>query len=666
MINEFAKISHLVNTVVTRFQITRKECGFADDARHSKTIERIAKPFLKGYFTLAVVGKVSSGKSTFINALLERKGLLPTGHDQTTCGITYIEYGEIPEATITFGDGHQTSIKSDIAGKIHPYVAIPEDYHDLPVNHIDKMILGGFDFKKIWDAREQLEEETLCAKIDKKLLMDYVSHRKKKDIAVEVRMKYPFNEALKGWRIVDTPGIGAIGGLEENTQKLLAIQKDDGSREVDAIIFLQDGSQTLDQSDTKRFVQEQLDNFTESDKGRLFFVLTHSASLEFLDHKESKLNTIQQFYGDKIKCLTFVDSLLHAFISYVEEHDVDLEAYDDIEKPDDWAKDEWRAILSILDDAKRDLKNDGDAVNNETMLRKIKAWANFDNLKSAINQFARNEKQIVLNQLITLIDEDYKGFLHQFQRYNKLIDSDLPGINKAIAELKRKREDYSDRMKLAERKYSINQLLYRFQFIDNELVKFEVCGTIPEVRKRITDLFDEVQLREKALCDEIKMTYSDILKGHDETDIFIDSIDFDSIEKQAEKKSEEQYVISPERTITHFCRENERIPAKYGTRVNEEQKIREFKAIAIKRARNDRDSFKSQFTQKIAGFQKKISEELNKKLIEEQERLNALLDKLKDKESSIAQNYAQIEKLQQAQSELAQQVNESGFTFNPN
>lgn len=588
MINEFAKISELVNTIVTRFKITRKECGFADDARHSKTIERIAKPFLKGYFTLAVVGKVSSGKSTFINALLERKGLLPTGHDQTTCGITYIEYGEIPEATITFGDGHKTTIKNDIAGKIHPYVAIPEEYHDLPVNHIDKMILGGFDFKKIWDAREQLEEETLCAKIDKELLMDYVSHRKKKDIAVEVRMKYPFNEALKGWRIVDTPGIGAIGGLEENTQKLLAIQKDDGSREVDAIIFLQDGSQTLDQSDTKRFVQEQLDNFTESDKGRLFFVLTHGAELAFLDHKESKLNTIQQFYGDKIKCLTFVDSLLHAFISYVEEHDVDLEAYDDIEKPDDWAKDEWRAILSILDDAKRDLKNDGDAVNNETMLRKIKAWANFDNLKSAINQFARNEKQIVLNQLITLIDEDYKGFLHQFQRYNKLIDSDLPGINKAIAELKRKREDYSDRMKQAERKYSINQLLYRFQFIDNELVKFEVCGTIPEVRKRITDLFDEVQLREKALCDEIKMTYSDILKGHDETDIFIDSIDFDSIEKQAEKKSEEQYVISPERTITHFCRENERIPAKYGTRVNEEQKIREFKAIALKRARNDR------------------------------------------------------------------------------
>ena len=88
----------------------------------------------------------------------------------------------------------------------------------------------------------QLEEETLCPAIDKFLLKDYVEHRKKKDIAIEVRMKYPFNEELKGWRVIDTPGIGAIGGIETRTKQLLATQKEDGSREVDAIIFLQNGS----------------------------------------------------------------------------------------------------------------------------------------------------------------------------------------------------------------------------------------------------------------------------------------------------------------------------------------------------------------------------------------------------------------------------------------
>ena len=82
----------------------RRKCDIKDDEWHSRSIEKLAASFLEGSFTLAVVGKVSAGKSTFINALLGCKDLLPTGHDQTTCGVTSIEYGEEPEATITFAD----------------------------------------------------------------------------------------------------------------------------------------------------------------------------------------------------------------------------------------------------------------------------------------------------------------------------------------------------------------------------------------------------------------------------------------------------------------------------------------------------------------------------------------------------------------------------------
>lgn len=86
-INEFARLRKLVDTALNRYREVRKGCGIADDGWHSRSIERIAKPFINGHFTLAVVGKVSSGKSSFINALLGCKDLLPTGHDQTTCGI---------------------------------------------------------------------------------------------------------------------------------------------------------------------------------------------------------------------------------------------------------------------------------------------------------------------------------------------------------------------------------------------------------------------------------------------------------------------------------------------------------------------------------------------------------------------------------------------------
>ena len=56
--NEFAKATLLVDTVLKKYREVRKTCGIADDAWHSRSIERMAKPFIKGYFTLAVVGKV--------------------------------------------------------------------------------------------------------------------------------------------------------------------------------------------------------------------------------------------------------------------------------------------------------------------------------------------------------------------------------------------------------------------------------------------------------------------------------------------------------------------------------------------------------------------------------------------------------------------------------
>ena len=659
--NEFAKITLLVDTALKRYREVRKVCGIADDGWHSRSIERMAMPFIKGYFTLAVVGKVSSGKSTFINALLGCKDLLPTGHDQTTCGVTYIEYGKTPEVTITFGDGHKTTIKDNISGKIKPYVAIPEKYHNLPVNNIDDMIMGGYDFNKIWEVHEQIERETLCPKIDETLLKEYVGNRKKKDIAVEVRMKYPFNEELKGWRVIDTPGIGAIGGIETRTKQLLAIQKEDGSREVDAIIFLQNGNQTLDQTDSKKFVNEQLENLTESDKRRLFYVLTHSSSTDFLNHKDPKLDFINQNYGDKIKCLTYADSLLYTFISDLEGRGKDLKGYDEFEKPEDWADDEWDAIMAILDHARRHLKKAGDAFNNDTMLRTIKTWANFDSLKSEINQFAKNEKQKSLQELIDLIATDYSGFVTQLDLEKKLVDGDLTKINEAIEGVKTKRSEYSTLAKEVDKKINIDEITSRFQFIDNELKNFDSLKSIDAVRTAITNLFDNVQKTEKNLFQEITKTFSDFFKKYDSNDIVLESLDFDTILQEATSRSQEKYEISPEEVTFHFSSPNETIPAQYGTRTNEDKKLREFKAISLKRARRNKDVFLPQMNQKVHQMRELIFNELNKKLKEEETRFEELKSKLSIKEEFKAENDKFIAESHAAGKELIKLVEEYGI-----
>lgn len=661
--NEFAKIGKLVDTIITRYREVRKDCGIPDNGWHSRTIERMATPFIKGYFTLAVVGKVSSGKSTFINALLGCKDLLPTGHDQTTCGVTYIEYGENPEVTIVFGDGHKKVIKDDISGKIKPHVAIPEKYHHLPVNNIDDMIMGGYDFKKIWEVHNQLEEETLCPPIDKSLLKEYVERRKKKDIAVEVRMKYPFNEELKGWRVIDTPGIGAIGGIETRTKQLLATQKEDGSREVDAIIFLQNGSQTLDQTDTKKFVKEQLDNFTESDKDRLFYVLTHSGSSNFLNHKESKIDFITKNYGNKIKVLTYADSLLFSFLTDLKDSDVSLDEYMNFDQPVGWEEDEWDAIMDILSKAQRHLKKIGDSFNHDTMLRTIKEWSHFEELKNEINSFAKNEKQKTLRKLLNIIATDYLGFVQQLDKDKQLVDGDLATINNEIKNVEEKRLGYNKLAQIADNVIKIDRIKAEFDFIETELRGFERLNSIDRVRTAVTNLFDSVQKKEKEVFDDIIKQFSGFFKDFDSTDIVLESIDFKAIENEAASKSKESYVIEPERVITHTSSPDERIPAKYGTRTNNETKLREFKALALKRARSQRDKLLPQIKEKVDNMRNQIFDELDLKIKEELSRLEGLKSQLARKEEFKAENDVFIAKSHTASKELIKLAQDYGYEF---
>lgn len=661
--NEFAKIGKLVDTIITRYREVRKDCGIPDNGWHSRTIERMATPFIKGYFTLAVVGKVSSGKSTFINALLGCKDLLPTGHDQTTCGVTYIEYGEKPEVTIVFGDGHKEVIKDDISGKIKPHVAIPEKYHHLPVNNIDDMIMGGYDFKKIWEVHNQLEEETLCPPIDKALLKEYVEQRKKKDIAVEVRMKYPFNEELKGWRIIDTPGIGAIGGIETRTKQLLATQKEDGSREVDAIIFLQNGSQTLDETETKKFVKKQLDNLTESDKDRLFYVLTNSSSSDFVTHKDSKIDFITQNYGSKIKVLTYADSLLYTFLTDLEGSDVSLDEFMKFAQPNDWADDEWRNIMTILFQAMLHLQQKHDSFNHDTMLRTVKEWAHFEELKNEINTFAKNEKQKTLRNLINLIATDYLGFVHQLDKDKELVDGDLASINNEIRNVEKKRQRYNILAQKADNLIKTDRINAEFDFIETELRAFEGLKSIDSVRTSVTNLFDSVQKKEKEVFEDIIKQFSGFFKDFDSTDIVLESIDFKAIENEAASKSKESYVIEPGRVIKHTTKADERIPAKYGTRTNSETKLREFKALTLKKARSQRDQLLPQIKEKVDNMRNQIFEELDLKIKGELARLEGLKSQLARKKEFKAENDAFIAKSHAASKELIKLAQDYGYKF---
>lgn len=660
-INEFARMRELVDTLLNRYRQVRRKCDIKDDEWHSRSIEKLAASFLEGSFTLAVVGKVSAGKSTFINALLGCKDLLPTGHDQTTCGVTSIEYGEEPEATITFADDHSVVVRDDISRAIKDHVAIPEEFHDLPVNNINDMILADWGFEKIWNNHEQLEKETLCSPINSDLLKRYVESRNKANIAVNVRIKYPFGEELKGWRIVDTPGVGAIGGIEVQTRQLLATQRADGSRKVDAIVFLQNGSQTLDQADSKQFVSELLDNFTESDRHRLFYVLTHGASPDFLNHKDNKLRFVEENYGDKIKYVSHVDSLLCSFIELQEREQYDLKYYDDLKQPGGWEEREWDAVMCIMFAAERQLKKQHDTFNHDTMFRLLQEWSNFDDLKRLVNEFAKKEKEESLNKFLELLKCDYAGFQSRLQRNQELVESDKDKISEAKQGILEKKREYNRRAQKADQRISIEKIKKEFKFIDERLREIDGLKGEGEVRTAITNLFDDVQQREKKVFEEIAREYSDISKRIGHKYMVWDAIDFDALENEATDFGKERYVIEPERVVSHVSSPDERIDAKYAERINEEKKLKRFKVLVINRAGKQRDKFLKQLITKIENMRKRILVELDKKIEAEKRAYEELEPQLKEKSKFASMNRARIKSVCDAIDDLDKQVGGSGY-----
>lgn len=216
---------------------------------------------------------MSAGKSTFINAFLGNKNILPTGHFQTTCVLTKIEYSEKESIEVIYGDGHKETINGNISGKLGKLVAIEDQYSSLPVNDINKLIIKGWNKSKICDPKiVKGLEATSRREINRQLLEQYIDSHPKSKITKEVTIKYPLQEECEGWRIVDTPGVEAVGGIDMETMEFLTAQNEYGCNNVDAIIFLHKGTDNIEDKSVNDFVKDVFKSLSEDAKKRIFLL----------------------------------------------------------------------------------------------------------------------------------------------------------------------------------------------------------------------------------------------------------------------------------------------------------------------------------------------------------------------------------------------------------
>lgn len=404
--DKFTILQKRVKRALAEYEKLRKELDVKDPMLY-ETIQRESQPFIKGHFTLAVVGEMSAGKSTFINALLGQRGLLPSAYGQTTCVLTEIIDSDKDSIEVTFADG---KVKELDAKSLKSLVAIPTEFENLPVNEVNRLIVLGLSFKEIYKKKDSLEELQSGIVVEESLLKKYCSCHNKANIPSKVVVQHPLPEAYKGWKIVDTPGVGAIGGIEQATKDFINGKDDNNYNNVDAIIFVNSGRLQLQRSGFNRFVEDTFDTIYDEARRRMFLIITCAADPIFIDNEEQELERAHKLFIDKYKLkeerLVCVDSICSMFSEYVRSIGLDLMTLKKKNVPEDWSNEDWKASINARDVFKGMLEEDDKEINNKNLLNYFDQYSGINELRGKLNIFVEIEKGKVFQSLMSHINKD--------------------------------------------------------------------------------------------------------------------------------------------------------------------------------------------------------------------------------------------------------------------
>lgn len=557
--NQFQEYCEQVKKKLQEYKDVRQQANINDEGLNA-AVERKAKPFVEGHFTLAVVGKMSAGKSTFINAFLG-KNILPTGHFQTTAILTKIEHAEKESIKIIYGDDQERTFSDGIEGQLKQYVAIKEKYNDLPLNYINEKIIIGWDKKEICSPDVIKDMEAISReKVDRNLLEEYIKEHPKSKIAKEVTVRCPFPEDCIGWRIVDTPGVGAIGGFDLETTKFLTAKLKNGGNNVDAIIFLHKGNGNIEDKDTNDFVKNTFNNLSDDVKKRVFFVITHTASDDYRDNKDAYMRRAKSLfkdrYGIKEDRLLEIDSLMEILIRYINQENKDAQSLLESKTVPDssWNEEVWKKCRTLLRGIKYSLKDDGINVNNESILERAQEWSGFNKFRKILNKFVKTEKTNAFEDFLDTIDEDIEEAIKGKENDKRNLQDGAEKIKKQIEKLEYVKLNIQEELGKIRQEFSQDNVSKRFDFVEERIQEhiIDANADYANIRREATNLYDLADKAKSALFRKMQSIIEEYVKVC-KSEVFFKKPDFDKIEAEATDQAKYPTDIIGKRKVPGFC-----------------------------------------------------------------------------------------------------------------
>ena len=642
--NDFMIMRETVNRVVSQYTELRKKIKWKDTGK-SATIYRLAKPFQTGYFTIAIAGKMSSGKSTFINSLIG-ENLLPTGIFQTTSGITWIVSSDRRYMEVTYADGNKKIFTEHLAEELKKLVAIPEEFHSLPINHINILIRGNNDIAAILKKKAGIEEMTDTSS-DEKLWKKYIASTPKSKIADKVTIYLPLPAEYKGWRIVDTPGIGAIGGIQDATKKLITSKEGDNNT-VDAVILLQNGVEGVEDESANRFAKEVRKSMGNLAKGRLFFVLTHAGDAKFLSNKDGILGRAYSNFGTKLDIpkerVTYVDSLIHHFLVDARK------SHRDFSNPrslltllDGWTEEDWNALKAVVSQSYFNLQMSGNEVNNNSLFAELESVSRFKSLRDLLYDFLNKEKQNTFNELLTLINGELENYRMSLRNDIQAVSNGQAAIDRQIKEAEKEGRELNLALNKVQQRVSTEALENAFRFIEPELNQLSKLASIGEIRTQYLQIIQEGLSKQKEFFEALKADFSQYVDQFETTSVTLfKSLDLDDLERKANDKATAE--------VTDYSRSVRKLVGKGGwssddkyetiypytkKKTDFEQKRREFAALVITEGRKHISAYKDGMKVKAREFLKIVSQTINEKTCATIERLKQYKKRMTDSDTLL-------------------------------
>jgi len=261
------------DNVIDLFDNYKNKRGDLDDGININFLESRIESLRNRKFTLTVAGEVKSGKSTFINALLGEE-ILPSDVLQVSSAIVEIFKSETSFLKVRYADEKREIIYNDLETtdtnevneRLHEICKIHDEYRDIPTTLIDDYIKEGDSKLKVDDAFvKKLEQQSGINLQGKHSVVEkYISERTKDKIPVEIEFGYPLKWEFDELRIVDSPGVNAIGGVQYVSFRSF--------EEANAILFVHP-IKPIESESFRKFVDSVISNRS---KETLFLILTHA------------------------------------------------------------------------------------------------------------------------------------------------------------------------------------------------------------------------------------------------------------------------------------------------------------------------------------------------------------------------------------------------------